>query len=62
VLFLVDCVGHYINYLTEFFILCVNSRSHAKLATPIGTFVDLHSHTNLPHLVNLALKVVQGVS
>jgi len=42
------CIGHYGNYTAAsvFFNLCVVSRSHAELCTPICIFL-LRSHANL---------------
>jgi len=38
--------------------LTCSSTISSKLATPIGAFVELPSHANLPCLVNLALKIL----
>ncbi len=44
------------------FNVCTVSRSSTELSTPIGAFMGLCSHTNLPCLVNMALNVVNIVS
>ncbi len=56
---LLDCAGHYGNYLavSVFSNVCIVSKSSADFSPPIGTFMELRSNANLPCLVNLAHTV-----
>ncbi len=58
-LVLVDCYGHYGNALAAsvFFNSHIVNRLVAEHSTPIGAFMGLRSHVNLPCLGNLAQKL-----